>query len=210
MKNTKYFKKYWQTRKMDWSKNFDPDHPHRQRIIEAISMFRFRSILEVGCGVGPNLYKIKQVFSHADVGGLDWNADAIEEAKRKLPRASILQVGEANDIYISDKGSDLLLSDMCYIYLDKKNFRKAIDEAKRVARVGVIFCEFHSANWFKRLYLKMISGYNAYDYRKELRRVGFNDIKIYKLTDEDWPSNTPRFPRINPQKVFGSIITARA
>ena len=203
-KTTGYWRRYWKERKIDWNQSYmNPDHPHRQIIIDKLRNFGvFRSILEVGCAAGANLYKIKQNFPGADIGGLDWNADAIEEAKRMLPRASVLQVGEATDIYISNKGADILLSDMCFIYLSPGEFKKAIKEARRVARVGVIFCEFHQEKWIKRLLVKIFTGYNAYNYRKELIKAGFHDIEITPLTTKQWPDT-------EKEKGLRCIITAR-
>jgi SAM-dependent methyltransferase len=199
-----YWRRYWKGRTLAWRQTYmDTEHPHRQVIIDKLKTFGvFRSILEVGCAVGGNLFKIKQVFPGADIGGIDWSPEAIEEARKWLPKASVLQVGEATDIYISAKGSDILLSDMCYIYLDKKNFRRAIQEAKRVARIGVIFCEFHSTSWFKRLGVNMLTGYHAHDYRRELTKAGFYDIEIRSLTLEEWPG-------AEREKGLRCIITAR-
>jgi|SRR3990167_526565 len=207
LKNTNWYRRYWKEgyddETIDWNvAYFNPDHPHRQLIIDALKQFQFRSVLEVGCGAGANLYNIKKAYPHSDVGGIDWNADAIAEARKMLPKASVLQIGEATDVYISDKGADILLSDMCYIYLDKKNFRKVLKEAKRVARNGVIFCEFHHTNWFLRQFLKWYAGYNAYDYAKELKKLGFYDITIRKVTEKEWPKG-------EPQKTFCNIISAR-
>ena len=204
LKSTNWHREYWKARKIDWNQAYmNPDHPHRSIIVDKLREFGvFRSVLEVGCAAGANLYKIKQTFPSSDVGGIDWSADAIEEAKRMLPRAPILQVGEATDIYISDKGTDILLSDMCYIYLDKNNFCKAIKEAKRAARNGVIFCEFHHPSWIVRQLLKWRTGYNAYDYPQELKNAGFYDIELKKLKEQDWPGG-------EPQKTFGFIISAR-
>ena len=204
LKTTGFWRKYWKARKINWNTAYmNPDHPHRQIIIDKLRGFGvFRSVLEVGCAAGANLYKIKQIYPGADIGGIDWNADAIEEAKRMLPRASVLQVGEATDIYISPKGADIVLSDMCFIYLTPKDFRKAIKEAKRVARIGVIFCEFHETNPLKRMLIKFASGYNAYDYQKELTRAGFHDIEIQKLTPTDWPET-------EKEKGLRAVITAR-
>ena len=203
VKSTNYFRRYWKGRAINWKDSyFTPNHPHRQLLIDALRQFSFRSVLEVGCAAGANLYKIKQNFPKVDVGGIDWNVDAIEEAKKMLPKVAVLQVGEATDIYISSKGSDIILTDMCYIYLDKKNFHKAIQEAKRVARVGIVLCEFHHPNWFMRQALKLTTGYNAYDYQKELERAGFYDIQFTKLTEQDWPGG-------EPQKSYGFVISAR-
>ena len=202
-KTTNYFRNYWKQRVINWHESyFNIDHPHRQKIIEILKRFDFWSILEIGCGAGANLYLVKQSFPRVDIGGIDWNADAIEEAKKMLPRASILQVGEATDIYISDKGADIILSDMCLIYLTKKNFYKVLEEARRVARVGMVFCEFHHKSWFRRQILRWTSGYNSYNYKKELKKAGFYDIQMYKLTEQDWPGG-------NPQRDYGWIISAK-
>lgn len=202
-KTTNFYRKYWQKRKIDWVQAYmTPEHSHRALIIQHLRDFKFKSVLEVGCGAGANLLRIKTVFPWVDVGGIDWNVEAIETAKKYLPKSSILQVGEANDIYLSWKGADILLSDMCLIYMDKKNFRKVIQEAKRIARVGVVFCEFHHSNWLMRKALKFGTGYNAYDYKKELEKEGFYDIKMTKITEKDWPGG-------EPQKSFGWIISAR-
>ena len=91
---------------------------------------------------------------------------------------------------------------MCLIYLTKKNFRKVLEEARRVARVGMVFCEFHHKSWFRRQILRWTSGYNSYDFEKELKKAGFYDIQMYKLTEQDWPGG-------NPQRDYGWIISAK-
>lgn len=203
LKNTAWHRRYWQRRKIDWhAAYFSPEHPHRQMLIDALRQFSFRSVLEVGCGAGANIYLVKKNFPHSDVGGIDWNEDAIQAAREHLPRASVLQVGEATDIYISNKGADIIMSDMTYIYLDRKNFRQAIREAKRVARNGVVFCEFHSPSFWMRRALKLASGYHAYDYAKMLAKEKFHDIKLVKVPEEKWPGG-------EPQKTYAFIITAR-
>ncbi len=204
LKTTNWQRKYWKERKIDWQQAyFTPDHPHRQLIISALKQFGFfKSVLELGCAAGANIYKIKQNFPHVDVGGIDWSADAIETAKKFLPRATVLQVGEAQDIYISSGGADIILTDMCLIYLSGKDFRKALREFKRVARVGLVLCEFHRESWFERLGVKILTGYNSYDYRKELTRAGFHQIEITPLTIQDWPDT-------EKEKGLRCIITAR-
>ena len=144
LRSTKSWKEYWEKNTLvdywkipvglDFSQGLPKEknkHPHRQVIIKILKKFQFRSILEVGCGGGANLYAIKQEYPHADIGGIDWSAALITEAQKILPKASILQVGEATDVYISNKGSDMILSDMCFIYLNGKEFKKAIKEADR-------------------------------------------------------------------------------
>lgn len=203
LKTTNYFRNYWKGRVIDWNQSyFNPEHPHRAVIVEALRKFHFKSVFEVGCAAGANLYRIKKAFPWTDIGGIDWSAEAIAEAKKMLPGVGVLQVGEADDVYISDKGADILMSDMCYIYLDRKHFTRALKEAKRVARNGVLFCEFNEKSWIKRLLIKLTTGYNAYDYERELINAGFHDIEVRKLTTKDWP-DTER------ENGLRCVITAR-
>ena len=183
------------------------DHPHRQILVDILRQFSFQSVLEIGCGSGVNLYNIKQTFPNVSIYGIDVSSNAIKEARKNLPEGSILEVGDASDNFcFPDKSIDIVLSDACLIYLNQKNFKKALKEAKRVARVGVIFCEFHHVNFFVRLAFRFLVGfkhkkYNIYNYEENLKRAGFNNIKIKKLTDKDWPHSTI-------WKIFGSIIYA--
>ena len=205
LKNTAWHRKYWKKRVINWHDSYwTPEHPHRDRIIEALQQFHpFRSVLEVGCAAGANLYRVKQAFPQSDVGGMDWSADAIAEAKKIMPKVSVLQVGEATDIYIGSQGTDILLSDMCYIYLSKRDFRKAMKEAKRAVRLGVVFCEFHEKSAIKRFLIRLVTGYNAYDYRAELLKAGFHDVQIKSLTTKDWPDT-------EKENGLRAVISARA
>ena len=202
-KTTNWHRKWWKDRKLDWASAYgNPEHPHRMKIIEALKQFRFTSVLELGMGAGANLVLIKQHFPKVDVGGIDINAEAVEVARKVLPNAGVLQTGEATDVYLSNRGSDMILTDMCYIYLSLKDFKKAIKEAKRMARRGVVFCEFHEPRWWRRWLIKLATGYGAFDYRKALMKEGFHDIRITPLTPKDWPDT-------EEEKGLRAIIVAR-
>ena len=195
-------RRFWKNRKIDWKKSyFNTGHPHRGVLLRVLGKFQFQSLLEVGCGAGANLANIQANFN-TQVGGVDINPDAIKEAKKELPNAYQLSVGEATALFFSDKSVDVILTDMCLIYLDNKAIKKAMKEIARVARNGVIFCEFHSHSWWKRLLLRLSSGYFAHNYKKRMEALGYYDICFYKITDEMWPGG-------EPQKTFGYIITGR-
>ena len=50
------------------------NHPHRRLILKKIGAFHpIYSILEVGCGYGPNLYLLAKEFPQADLVGIDIN-----------------------------------------------------------------------------------------------------------------------------------------
>lgn len=203
LKSTEQHKRYWAERQIDWKTSyFDThDHPHRELIVRLLKTIPFKSLLEVGCASGPNLYKIRQNFPHAELGGVDVSEAAVHEGRKHLPGVS-LEVGSADDIFFSDKSTDVLLTDMALIYVGPMNIDKSIKEIKRVTRSYAMFVEFHSESWLKRTALRFASGYNAYDYKKLLSKHGFYDIRTIKIPEEAWPGG-------EPQKTFGYIITAR-
>lgn len=201
--STEDHKKYWIKRKIDWKKEYQTtvDHPHRQVIIDALSSFNWVSLMEIGCGGGANLIKILKTFKGRQVGGIDINPEAIALCNQTFG-GGMFKVNSADDIFMSDKSTDVLLSDMTLIYSGRFKIHKYIREIKRITRNYVVLCEFHSDSWWNRLMLKLHSGYNAYDYKKLLKKHGFYDISLYKLKEDEWPGG-------NPQKTFGYVIVAK-
>ena len=199
---TRKNEKYWKNRKIDWKTAYwTPEHPHRDLIIEGLKRFNFGSVYEIGCGAGANLYRIHQAFPHTQFGGMDINTEAIMFAKQALPLAQILDVGVADNIFFSDKSIDVVLTDAAIIYIGKDKIDKVMKEISRIARNGVVLCEFHSKSRLKRLGLRWGSHFSAYDYEKLLTKYGFYDVKVKKIPKESWP--------ILPWEKFGYIITAR-
>ena len=74
LRTTKGWRKYWTNRPVLPA---DPNHPHRAVIVKKLAKFDFRSVLEVGCATGANLYAIKTAYPNKDIGGIDWNIKAI-------------------------------------------------------------------------------------------------------------------------------------
>ena len=203
LKNTNYWKNWWTNKKADWKQAYSStaDHPHRKIIINILRGINWLSLLEIGCNSGPNLIAIIKNIPGRQVGGIDVNPEAIELAQKTMPNG-LFKVNSADDIMMSDKSVDIILSDMCLIYVDWWKIDKYIKEIKRIARNHILFCEFHSKSWWNRMALKLNSGYNAYNWKRLLEKHGFYDIYIQKLKEEDWPDG-------NPQRTFAYIILAK-
>ena len=201
-RTTNTHKEYWRQRKIDWKVSYSDTwtHPHRQLIVEVLSQFRWKSLIEIGCGSGANLIKIVQSFQGVQVGGMDINKDAIELASKTFTGAHF-GVGSGDNIMMSDKSTDCVLVDAVYIYVGSFQIRKYIREAKRIARNYIVLCEFHSESWWNRLALKINTGYNAYDYKKLLESEGFYDVVITKIPKEAWSGT--------PWQEFGYILVAK-
>jgi hypothetical protein len=101
----------------------------------------------------------------------------------------LFKVSPADDVFFSDDAADVVLTDMCLIYIGPRKIDKVIGEIKRLARNRIVLSEFHMQNWYDRLHLRIFSGQHGYDYRKLLEKHGFYDIEIYKYPPELWPNN---------------------
>ena len=208
MKSTRRWRRYWQERKIDWNQAYGSspeatDHPHRRLIVDIVKSLPVTSLMEVGCGAGVNLVRLKRDIPHLQVGGCDISEEAIETAKKLLPQSvNILDARDATDLFFSDKSVDCALMDMCGIYLNRKEIRKALKEIKRVTRKCVLFIEFHHPSLLKRLALKFGTGYNSYRWDKLLEEMDYHDISVQKLPDWAWPGG-------QPQETYGYVIFAR-
>lgn len=81
--NTEFFSRYWKNRKINWEVSyFNIDHPHRKFLVSMLKENPVKSVLEIGCGAGANLFNIKKEFPETKVAGCDINEDAIETAKQ--------------------------------------------------------------------------------------------------------------------------------
>lgn len=194
---------FWTNRKIDWAKSYTStwNHPHRQLIIWALKGFNWISLWEVGVGSGANLVRIvKEPFEGKQLGGSDVNEDAIEECRKTFVGGKF-HVEPSEDILLSDKSTDVVLSDACLIYTGPEKIKKTIRELVRVARSRVILCEFHGENLLERWWLRFTTGYNAYNYKKLLEDEGCYDIQLVKITDEFWKGF--------PWSTWGYLIVAK-
>ena len=202
-KTTSQHKRFWERRKIDWSAHYTAtwDHPHRTLIMYALQSFPWVSLWEVGCGSGPNLVRIiKHGFQGRQLGGSDVNSDAIETA-RKTFKGGKFHCESSEDMLLSDRAVDVMLSDAHLIYIGPFKIKKVLGEMIRITRNNLVLCEFHSTSWLKRWLFRLKTGYNAYDYRKLLEELGCYDIKIVKIPKEFWPGE--------PWEKMGHIISCK-
>ena len=202
-KTTKHYSNWWSARKADWKTSYldTYDHPHRKLIVNVLRDLPWLSLLEIGCNAGPNLVAIIKAMPGRQVGGIDVNPEAIELAEKTLHNG-FFSVGSADNMMMSDKSVDVILSDMTLIYVDRLSIDKYVKEMTRVARNYVVLCEFHSKSWWNRFALRFNMGYKAYDWPKLLEKHGYYDVLTYKLKPEDWDGH-------EPQKTFAHIVLAK-
>ena len=202
LKTTGAHQKFWQNRKIDWSKEYLAtwNHPHRQLIVWALQSIPWVSLWEVGCGPGANLVRIIKEMQGRQLGGSDINADAIELARTTF-KGGKFHVEPIDDMLLSDNSVDVVLSDAALIYYGPKKIDKAIGEMVRIARNYIVLCEFHGTSPWERLKLRWKTGYNAYNYSELLERHGCHSIQVIKMTSEFWDGF--------PWQPWGHIIIAK-
>lgn len=202
IKTTTQQTKYWKGRKIDWNQAYLStwDHPHRKLISWMLSSIPFISLWEIGCGPGANLIRITKDLPGKQLGGSDVNADAIKLARETFSNG-LFHVEAGNDLMMSDKSVDVVLTDMALIYVDPLQITSYLKEIRRVGRSYAIIVEFHSKNFWKRQ-LARLRGYHVYDYRKRLEKLGFYDIMVQHIPEPMWPGT-------DHNTEFRSIITAK-
>jgi ubiquinone/menaquinone biosynthesis C-methylase UbiE len=182
MRTTKSQTKYWKHRKLDWKKEyFDTwNEPHRQFIMTVLGGFQWMSLMEIGVGGGANLAAITRHLKGKQIGGIDINEDAIDFCEKTFDNG-MFKVCPADDIMMSDKSADVLLSDMTYIYVGPTKINNCLKELRRTARKEIVIHEYYIKNPFKRLWMYLKHGYFFYDYPKLLKKLDFYDIYVIKV-----------------------------
>lgn len=201
--STKKHQEYWKNRKLDWKQSYTStyNHPHRQIIMEFLDSINPVSVWEIGCGGCANLVKIAQTFKdRMMIGGSDISEGGIKTCQQILPNAPF-HVESADNILSSDNSTDVVLTDMCLIYIGPFKINKALKEIKRVSRGHVIFVEFHSKSWLKRQ-IARLGGYHVYNYRKRLEKLGYYNVMIQHIPERWWPGT-------DKNTEFRSVITAK-
>ncbi len=119
-----WIKRYWESR----------DASHRPFLIEKIATYSpISSILEIGCGAGPNLYLLARKFPDAEIRGIEINPIAVQMGNDWLAQEGIsnvrLSVGRAEELgEFQDRSFDgeIMIKDALkhFFYLRLRNAHK--------------------------------------------------------------------------------------
>mgnify|MGYP001613941823 CR=1 FL=1 len=184
---TKQHSEWWKRREINFEAEFDTwQHPHRRVIVHFLSLLKWDNLMEIGFGGGANLRLIAFLFKGRKLVGTEINKKAIEAIKSKFKGLEVREC-PATDIFMSDKGVQLAMTDMVLIYVGPFSIMKALREIKRTTTNYVLLCEFHHTNWFKRQWLRLRTGYHSYNYISLLGRLGFYDVIVHPITKAQWP-----------------------
>lgn len=117
----------------------DPDPIYRARFVERLLALAPRSVLDVGCGVGGLLASLKGRV--ADLHGIDPDPARIDEA-----RAAGLNVGPGDAYALAHPAQSIDIVTFQYVPHHLADWPRALAEALRVARRGVLVIE----GWYDR------------------------------------------------------------
>ena len=120
-------------------------HGLREYIFEKIKRDMGSSVLEVGCGTGAVLSALPSRF---EPHGLDIDASALAECRSHAPHACLVQ-GDALQLPYSDNTFDVVYSH--YLLLWVRAPLQALDEMKRVTRLGGHVIAFAEPNYLERV-----------------------------------------------------------
>ncbi|HCJ67783.1 MAG TPA: hypothetical protein DHV62_10845 [Elusimicrobia bacterium] len=185
---------FWRFRHIfiDWSASYispsSINHPHRQFLIEKISQYApFKTVLEIGCASGPNLYLLAKRFPDAEIYGIDISGQAIRKGQQwfksqKLRNVFLFQ-GKADDLKrYPNRSIDIIFTDAVLIYFGPDRIKSVVREICRVARRALILNEWHSE-----------SPTSSYDthwiHNWKIQLKGFiseDNIKITKIPLDIW------------------------
>ena len=191
---------YWKNRslddsKRDWnygSQNWVFDyfcsvlHPHRKVIIAELRKFTFKSVLEVGCNIGPNLLRIQDEFPKTKLAGVDINEFAINEGKKLLKNVD-LQVGDLKELPFKNKSFDFIVADAVLIYVDPSKINEVVMEMDRVCKKGMIIVEWHNE---ESVTGKVKEYHWCRNYKVLLEEFGYK-VEVQRISKENWP--TPKW-----------------
>lgn len=183
---------YWRAYLKTWN------DPHREVISAALKQFPWTSLIEVGCGSGPNVINIIKNNKGKQVAGIDINSTAIKVLQSSV-KGGLFKVGSGEDIMMSDKSTDVTLTDAYLIYIGPLKIKKHLLEIKRITRNYIVLCEYYNSSLRDRWKLRILSGRHSYNYKRLLRKLGFYDIQIFKMPKVE--DNDDKFRHIIIAKV---------
>jgi ubiquinone/menaquinone biosynthesis C-methylase UbiE len=113
--------------------------------------FEPRTILEVGCASGPNLYLLARKYPEAEIVGIDINKEAVEKGNVWFREEGISNVKllarKAEELAdFPDRHFDIVFSFATLLLIGPDKIERVVRQMTRVARHKVILIEVYGEN----------------------------------------------------------------
>jgi len=178
--------KFWTTRNIDWDSHYwNLDHPMRKEIIRIIGNYnRFRSVLEIGCGAGANLFNIKKEFKDTVVAGCDINAEAIKIAQEKFKQHTFPKIDRTIKYNKDENPRRKEMRESGEIFLEEHDLREI---ELKVGNATNLPFNGESYDLVLTHAMLMYIPPNRIDrVLREIRRVGYNRMIFIELHSPKW------------------------
>ena len=116
--------------------------PARRELISRANVEPGRRILDIGCGTGTLVVRLKRRYATAQVIGLDPDPKALRRARIKAARAAVsvqLDQGFADELPYKRASFDRVTSSLMFHHLNKQERENMLREVVRVLRSGGSF-----------------------------------------------------------------------
>jgi len=114
----------------------------RRELISCANIEPGHRVLDIGCGTGTLLVKLKRQYGAAQVVGLDPDPKALRRARIKASRAAVsvqLDQGFADDLPYKRESFDCVFSSFMFHHLNKQERENMLREVLRVLNPGGSF-----------------------------------------------------------------------
>lgn len=173
----------WFCRNRKYIEAYDSSEDEVIKLIKSYDL-KAKSILELGCSAGYRLNALKEIYSNANVSGLEPSRSAIDFGQRNYPRVNFVN-GTADDLScFKDDSFDLLIVGFILYVIDRNLLIKVISEIDRVLKDGgiIIIIDFFSEVPSKRSYMH-IKDVEAFTYKQNYEDI-LTSTKLYHLLDK--------------------------
>lgn len=165
--------------------------PHRKLLCDAVMrMGPVASVLEIGCGKGPNLYLLNSLLPAATLIGTDPSSAAITRARDELKSRGVaaqLEVESADGLRGRVTASvDIILADAVLFYIPPSNIEHVLAEMVRVARRGIVLGTWHNAGPYGSGGIFYDEGAWIYDYRGLMAGRRDVSVDVVRFPQEVW------------------------
>ena len=111
----------------------------RQELISAADIEPGHHVLDIGCGTGTLVVKLKRQYPSAHVVGIDPDPKVLRRARTKATRAAVsvqLDAGFADQLPYKDDSFDRVFSSFMFHHLEEQERENMLREVLRVLKVN--------------------------------------------------------------------------
>jgi SAM-dependent methyltransferase len=156
-------------------------------IMERIERLDVNSAFEAGCGFGWNIRRVKELYPHMTVGGLDFSATQLENGKEYMKGYDIETVqGDCSAMPLPDNAFDLGFSLGVFMNIHPDKIDAAAREMMRVCKRYVLHLEYDENHATQDLRDRRAIKTNiiSHNYKAIYESLGARAVEV--LTHEDF------------------------